>query len=47
MNKGEFSFALNGEFLGLAFSSEALKKGPILAAVSLLHCAGCSINSSK
>jgi hypothetical protein len=28
---------------GVAFQGENLKKGPIFAAVSLLHCAGCKI----
>jgi len=31
--------------MGVAFSVEALKKGPIYPAVSLLHCAGCKINT--
>ena len=45
MNKGTLSFALNGEFMGVAFTADALKKGPIYPAVSLLHCAGCKIKS--
>eukprot|EP01017_Pseudomicrothorax_dubius_P032623 TRINITY_DN4289_c0_g1_i3.p2 TRINITY_DN4289_c0_g1~~TRINITY_DN4289_c0_g1_i3.p2 ORF type:complete len:143 (-),score=27.25 TRINITY_DN4289_c0_g1_i3:147-575(-) len=40
MNRGELSFSLNGENMGVAFKSDALKSGPIYAAVSLLHCAG-------
>ena len=47
MNKGQFSFALNGEYFGVAFTNAALTKGPIVVAVSLLHRAGCSIDSSK
>jgi len=47
MNKGQLSFALNGEFLGIAFNSDLLKRGPIFPAVSLLHCAGCKTDSSK
>ena len=43
MDKGQLSFSLNGENMGVAFESEALKKGPIYPAVALLHCAGCSI----
>lgn len=45
MNKGTLSFALNGENFGVAFTSNALKKGPLFAAVSLLHLAGCEIRS--
>ena len=41
------SFALNGEFMGVAFKDNALTRGPLYAAVSLLHCAGCSIDTSK
>ena len=47
MNKGTLSFALNGEYFGIAYQHEALKKGPIYPAVSLLHCAGCKLDSSK
>ena len=47
MNKGTLSFALNGEYFGVAYQNEALKKGPIYTAVSLLHCAGCKLDSSK
>lgn len=47
MNKGTLSFALNGEYFGTAYQHEALKKGPIYPAVSLLHCAGCKLDSSK
>ena len=43
MNRGILSFALNGEYFGVAYTNEALKKGPIYPAVSLLHCAGCKI----
>lgn len=47
MNKGTLGFSLNGEFLGIAFTNEALKKGPIYPAVSLLHCAGCKIRGGQ
>jgi hypothetical protein len=47
MNKGTISFSLNGEFFGVAFKSDALKKGPCYAAVSLLHCAGCKLENGK
>jgi len=33
--------------MGIAYSNDALKKGPIYAAVSLLHCAGCKLDSGK
>jgi len=47
MNKGTLSFSLNGEYFGVAFKSDALKKGPIWPAVSLLHCAGCRLENGK
>jgi len=43
MDKGQLSFSLNGENMGVAFDNPALKKGPIYPAVALLHCAGCII----
>ena len=43
MDKGTLSFALNGEFMGLAYQDEKLKTGKYFPAVSLLHCAGCKI----
>jgi E3 ubiquitin-protein ligase NRDP1 len=45
MNKGTLSFALNGEFLGIAFQDNKLKQGPIYPSVSLLHCAGCRLET--
>jgi E3 ubiquitin-protein ligase NRDP1 len=47
MNKGTLSFALNGDYWGNAYQSDALKKGPIYPAVALLHMAGCSIECGK
>jgi len=47
MNRGILSFSLNGEYMGVAFQSDALKKGPIWPAVSLLHCAGCKLETGK
>ncbi len=47
MNKGQICLALNGEYLGVAFKDEALRKGPIYAAVSLLHKAGCKLVVNK
>jgi hypothetical protein len=37
------SFALDGEYFGIAFQSDELKVGPIWAAVSLLHVGGCTL----
>ena len=37
MNKGTLSFSLNGEFMGVAFTDQNLKKGPLYPAVALLH----------
>ena len=45
MDSGQMSFALDGENFGIAFQDEALKKGPIWAAVSLLHTGGCTLIS--
>ena len=47
MTKGTLSFALDGEFLGIAFEDEELKKGPIYPALALLHIAGCSLVTNK
>jgi len=33
--------------MGVAYSAEALKKGPIWPAVALLHNAGCQVVSGK
>jgi hypothetical protein len=43
MIEGTLSFALDGENFGIAFTDEKLKEGPIYAAVSLLHQAGCTL----
>jgi len=48
MNKGTLSFALNGEYWGVAYGpTEPLKKGPIFVAVALLHMAGCTLETGK
>jgi len=47
MNKGTLSFALDGIDMGVAFRDESLKRGPIYAAVSLLHLAGCTLETEK
>jgi len=45
MEMGQISFALDGEYFGIAFQDDALKRGPIWAAVSLLHAGGCTLIS--
>ena len=45
MELGTLSFALDGEFMGVAFEDPILTKGPIWAAVSLLHIGGCTLIS--
>ncbi len=47
MNKGTLSFSLDGEYLGVAFEDEELKKGPIYPAISLLNIAGCTLITDK
>jgi len=45
MDIGTISFSLDGEFMGVAFEDKILTKGPIWAAVSLLHIGGCTLIS--
>jgi len=45
MELGQITFSLDGENFGLAFQDDALKRGPIWAAVSLLHTGGCTLIS--
>ena len=45
MEIGTLSFALDGEFMGVAFEDKLLTKGPIWAAVSLLHIGGLTLIS--
>ena len=45
MNQGTLSFALDGEYMGIAFEDSNLKTGPIFPAISLLHIAGCTLVS--
>lgn len=47
MERGTLSFALDGEYLGISFEDEELKKGPIYPAISLLHTAGCTLVTGK
>lgn len=43
MERGILSFALDGEYFGIACQSNELKEGPIYPAVSLLHIGGCTL----
>lgn len=45
MEIGTLSFSLDGEFMGVAFEDKLLTKGPIWAAVSLLHVGGLTLIS--
>ena len=45
MDLGTLSFSLDGEFMGVAFEDKLLQKGPIWAAVSLLHIGGLTLIS--
>lgn len=47
MYQGTLSFALDGESMGVAYKNDTLKKGPIYAAVALLHCAGIKLITQK
>jgi len=47
MNRGILAFALDGEYLGVAFEDEELKKGPIFPALALLHIAGCTLVTGR
>ena len=47
MNRGTLSFCLDGEYMGVAFEDEELKRGPVYAALSLLHVAGCALVTGK
>lgn len=47
MNSGTLSYALDGEYMGVAFEDEELKKGPIYPAIALLHTAGCTLVTDK
>jgi len=45
MNYGTLSFSKDGEYFGVAFKSEQLRKGPIFPAVSLINKAGCELST--
>lgn len=36
MVKGQLSFGVNGEYMGVAFEDEKLKKGPVYPAIAFL-----------
>ncbi len=37
MENGTLSFSLDGDYMGIAFEDEELKKGPIYTAIAILH----------
>ena len=43
MNTGVLAFALNGEYMGVAYRDPRLSTGTIYLAVALLNCVGCKI----
>ena len=43
MNAGTLSFTINNIDYGVAFTNNALKKGPLYPAISLLKAGGCTI----
>lgn len=47
MEKGTLSFALDGEYMGIAFEDEELKKGPIYPAIAILHLGGCTLVTGR
>ena len=47
MNKGHLSFAIDGQYMGVAFDDPKLKVGPLYPAISLLHNAGCMLVTGK
>jgi len=47
MNRGTLAFAIDGQYQGVAFEDEGLKKGPLYPAISLLHNAGCILVTGK
>jgi hypothetical protein len=47
MDRGTLAFQLDGEYLGVAFEDEELKKGPIYPALALLHISGCTLVTDR
>ena len=47
MNKGSLSFSLNGKFMGVAYQTNNLKKGPVYPAVALSNQAGFKTVNNK
>lgn len=45
MNRGTLSFSLSGDYLGVAYQNDALKKGPIWPAVAILNTGGFHIRA--
>lgn len=45
MDKGTLEFAIDGEYLGVAFTDPKLQNGLIWPAVSMLHQGGCTLVS--
>jgi hypothetical protein len=45
MRRGILAFSIDGEYMGVAYQLEALKKGPIYPAVAILNTGGCIIES--
>ncbi len=43
MDKGELSFSLDGDYMGVGYTDAALKQGPLYPAVALVHEAGCKL----
>jgi len=47
MNKGTLSFAIDGQYQGVAFEDEKLKVGPLFPAISMIHDAGCILVTGR
>jgi E3 ubiquitin-protein ligase NRDP1 len=47
MERGTLAFSLDGEYMGVAFEDEELKKGPIYPAIAMLHIAGSTLVTGK
>ena len=45
MDKGTISYSVDGQYFGVAFENQLLRRGPIWPAVSFLHLAGCTLIS--
>ena len=47
MKVGTLSYALNGEYFGIAYTDERLKVPPMYPAISFLTKGGCIVDTSK